>query len=44
VEDMTGKVTLTLTLSSVVYAALEAQEGQTILGTLTSKNWNVAQA
>lgn len=44
VADMTGKVTLTLTLSSAVYAALEAQEGQTILATLANKNWNVAQA
>lgn len=44
VADMTGKGTLTLTLSSAVYAALEAQEGQTILATLANKNWNVAQA
>lgn len=44
VEDMKGKATLTLTLSSAVYAALEAQEGKTILGTLASKNWTVAQA
>lgn len=44
VADMTGIATLTLTLSSAVYAALEEQEGQTILATLASKNWNVAQA
>lgn len=44
VADMTGKTALTLTLSSAVYAALEAQEGQTILATLANKNWNVAQA
>lgn len=44
VADMTGKGTLTLTLSSAVYTALEAQEGQTILATLANKNWNVAQA
>ena len=42
--DMTGKTALTLTLSSAVYAALEAQEGQTILATLANKNWTVAQA
>jgi hypothetical protein len=44
VADMTGNTALTLTLSSAVYAALEAQEGQTILATLANKNWNVAQA
>lgn len=44
VADRTGEYALTLTLSSAVYAALEAQEGQTILGTLANKNWNVAQA
>ena len=44
VADRTGKTALTLTLSSAVYAALEAQEGQTILATLANKNWNVAQA
>jgi hypothetical protein len=44
VADMTGGTALTLTLSSAVYAALEAQEGQTILATLANKNWNVAQA
>jgi hypothetical protein len=44
VADMTGQTALTLTLSSAVYAALEAQEGQTILATLTNKNWTVASA
>lgn len=44
VADMTGKTALTLTLSPAVYAALEAQNGQTILATLTSKNWTVASA
>lgn len=44
VADRTGKSALTITLSSAVYAALEAQEGQTILATLTSKNWTVASA
>lgn len=44
VADRTGQSALTLTLSSAVYAALEAQEGQTILATLTSKNWTVASA
>jgi hypothetical protein len=44
VADRTGEYALTLTLSAAVYAALQAQEGQTILATLTSKNWTVAQA
>lgn len=44
VADRTGTTALTLTLSPAVYAVLEAQEGQTILATLTNKNWNVAQA
>ena len=44
VADRTGKTALTLTLSAAVYEALQAQEGQTILATLTNKNWNVAQA
>ena len=44
VADRTGQSALTITLSSAVYAALEAQEGQTILATLTSKNWTVASA
>lgn len=44
VADMTGKTALTLTLSAAVYEALQAQEGQTILATLTNKNWTVAQA
>jgi hypothetical protein len=44
VADMTGQTALTLTLSSAVYAALEEQEGQTILATLTNKNWTVASA
>lgn len=44
VSDRTGKSALTLTLSAGVYAALEAQEGQTILATLTNKNWTVVQA
>lgn len=44
VVDRTGKTALTLTLSAAVYEALQAQEGQTILATLTNKNWNVAQA
>lgn len=43
VADRTGTTALTLTLSPAVYAVLEAQEGQTILATLTNKNWNVAQ-
>lgn len=42
--DRTGTTSLTLTLSAEVYAALEAQEGQTILATLTNKNWTVASA
>ena len=42
--DRTGQSALTLTLSAEVYAALEAQEGQTILATLTNKNWTVASA
>lgn len=44
VSDRTGKSALTLTLSAGVYEALEAQEGQTILATLTNKNWTVVQA
>lgn len=44
VADRTGKTALTLTLSAAVYEALQAQEGQTILATLTNKNWTVAQA
>lgn len=44
VEDRTGTIALTLTLSAAVYEALQAQEGQTILATLTNKNWTVAQA
>lgn len=44
VADRVEQSALTLTLSADVYAALEAQEGQTILATLTNKNWNVAQA
>lgn len=42
--DRTGTTSLTLALSAEVYAALEAQEGQTILATLTNKNWTVASA
>ena len=42
--DKTGQTALTLTLSAEVYAALEQQDGQTILATLTNKNWTVAQA
>lgn len=42
--DRTGTTSLTLTLSAEVYAALEAQDGQTILATLTNKNWTVASA
>jgi hypothetical protein len=42
--DRTGSTSLTLTLSAEVYTALEAQEGQTILATLTNKNWTVASA
>ena len=34
----------TLTLSAAVYAALEQQEGQTILALLNTKGWTVAQA
>lgn len=44
VADLTGNTALTMTLSSAVYAVLEAQEGQTVLATLANKNWNVAQA
>ena len=44
VADRTGQSALTLTLSAEVYAALEQQEGQTILATLTNKNWTVASA
>lgn len=44
VVDMTGKTALTLTLSAEVYSALQAQSGQTILATLTNKNWTVASA
>lgn len=44
VADRTGKSALTMTLTSAVYSALQAQEGQTILATLTNKNWTVAQA
>lgn len=44
VLDVTGQNALTLTLSAAVYEALQAQEGQTILATLTNKNWTVAQA
>jgi hypothetical protein len=44
VADRTGTTSLTLTLSAEVYAALEAQDGQTILATLTNKNWTVASA
>ena len=44
VADMTGKNASTLTLSQAVYEALQNQEGQTILATLTNKNWTVAQA
>lgn len=42
--DKTGQSALTLTLSAEVYAALEAQDGQTILATLTNKNWTVTTA
>jgi hypothetical protein len=42
--DRTGQSALTLTLSAEVYAALEAQDGQTILATLTNKNWTVTTA
>ena len=34
----------TLTLSAAVYAALEQQEGQTILALLNTKGWTVASA
>ena len=34
----------TLTLSAAVYAALEEQEGQTILALLNTKGWTVASA
>lgn len=44
VADRTGQGALTLTLSSAVYGVLQNQEGQTILATLTNKNWTVAQA
>jgi hypothetical protein len=42
--DRTGQSALILTLSAEVYAALEAQDGQTILATLTNKNWTVTTA
>ena len=42
--DRTGQSALTLTLSAEVYAALEQQDGQTILATLTNKNWTVTTA
>ena len=44
VADRTGQTACTLTLSATVYEALQAQEGQTILATLTNKNWTVASA
>ena len=44
VADRTGKSSLTLTLSAAVYAALEQQEGQTILALLNTKGWTVASA
>ena len=44
VADRTGKTALTLTLSAAVYESLQAQEGHTILATLTNKNWTVASA
>ena len=44
VADRTGKSALTMTLTSAVYTALQNQSGQTILATLTNKNWTVAQA
>ena len=44
VADRTGQTALTLTLSAAVYETLQAQEGQTILATLTNKNWTVASA
>lgn len=39
--DMTGNTAPTLTLSYEVYTALENQDEQTILATLTDKNWTV---
>lgn len=42
--DRTGQSALTLTLSAEVYASLEQQDGQTILATLTNKNWTVTTA
>lgn len=44
VADRTGQTALRLTLSAAVYEALQAQEDQTILATLTNKNWTVASA
>lgn len=44
VADRTGQSALRLTVMPAIYAALEAQEGQTILATLTNKNWTVVQA
>lgn len=44
VADRTGASALTMTLTSAVYTALQNQSGQTILATLTNKNWTVAQA
>lgn len=43
VADRSGTTALTLTIETAVYNVLEAQDGQTILATLTNKNWNVAQ-
>ena len=44
VSDRTGKSALIITLSAGIYEVLEAQEGQTILATLTNKNWTVVSA
>lgn len=44
ITDRTGTSSLTLKLHSAVYVAIEQQEGQTILATLTNKNWTVASA
>lgn len=43
VADRTGQSALRLTVMPAIYAALESQEGQTILATLTNKNWTVVQ-
>lgn len=43
VADRTGQSALRLTVMPAIYAALESQKGQTILATLTNKNWTIVQ-